>query len=105
MPCEEEEGEANQKIVIDESLIREFEELEATQFDCCNPYYKDRVWGLFGEQDTPAHFEPTFLEHYNNSYHFPGGHTPTEQEVKTWYVPLVQKILMEYSMKEDSSAT
>ena len=105
MPCKEEEGEANQKIVIDQSLIHEFEELEATQFDCCNPYYKDRVWGLFGEQDTLAHFEPTFLEHYNNSYHFPGGHTPSEQEVKTWYAPLAQKILMEYSMKEDSSAT
>lgn len=35
----------NQTIVIDESLIREFGELEATQFDCSNPYYKDRVWG------------------------------------------------------------
>ncbi|MGM9779731.1 MAG: hypothetical protein ACI3ZD_15580 [Prevotella sp.] len=33
MPCEEEEGEANQKIVIDEALIHEFEELEDTQFD------------------------------------------------------------------------
>ena len=42
---------------------------------------------------------------HNNSYHFPGGHTPTEQEVKTWYAPMAQKILMEYSMKEDSSAT
>ena len=91
----------NQKIVIDEALINEFEELEATQFDCCNPYYKERVWGLFGEQDTLAHFEPTFLEHYHNSYHFPGGHTPTEQEVKTWYVPLAQKILMELSKKEE----
>lgn len=73
----------NQKIVIDESLIHEFGELEATQFDCCNPYYKDRVWGLFGEQDTLANFKALFLQHYNNSYHFPGGHTPTEQEVKT----------------------
>ncbi len=91
----------NQKIVIDESLINELEELEATQFDCCNPYYKDRVWGLFGEQDTLAHFEPLFLQHYNNSYHFPGGHTPTEQEVKTCYAPLAQKMLMEYSVKEE----
>lgn len=91
----------NQRFIIDESLVREFEELEATQFDCCNPYYKDRVWGLFGEQDTLAHFEQTFLEYYNNSYHFPGGHPPTEQEVKTWYAPLAQKILMEYSMKEE----
>ena len=29
----------------------------------------------------------------NNSFHFPGGHTPTEQEVKTWYVPLAKKML------------
>lgn len=91
----------NQKLVIDEALITEFAELEAMQFDCCNPYYKDRVWGLFGEQDTLAHFEPLFLEHYNNAFHFPGGHTPTEQEVKTWYAPLAQKMLMEYSVKKE----
>ena len=90
----------NQTIVINESLIHEFEELEATQFDYCNPYYKDRVWGLFGEQDTLAHFEPLFLQHYNNSYHFPGGHTPTEQEVKTWYAPLAQKMIMEVTANQ-----
>ena len=36
-------------------------------------------------------------EHYNQAFHFPGGHTPTEQEVKTWYAPLAQKMLMEFS--------
>ena len=87
----------NQRLVIDEALIEEFAELEAVQFDHCNPYYKDRVWGLFGEQDTLAHFSPLFLEHYNQAFHFPGGHTPTEQEVKTWYAPLAQKMLMEFS--------
>ena len=90
----------NQKIIINETLINEFGELEATQFDCCNPYYKDRVWGLFGEQDTLAHFEPLFLQHYNNSYHFPGGHTPTELEVKTWYAPLAQKMIMEVTANQ-----
>lgn len=83
----------NQRLVIDEALIREFEELEATQFDGYSPYFKDWVWGLFGENDSLAHFEPTFKEHYSNSFHFPGGHTPTEQEVVTWYVPLAQKML------------
>ena len=83
----------NQRIVIDESLVREFEELEATQFDGCNLTCKNRVWGLFGEKDTLAHFEPLFLQHYEKSFHFPGGHTPTEQEVKTWYVPLAKKML------------
>ena len=84
-----------------EALIEEFAELEAVQFDHCNPYYKDRVWGLFGEQDTLAHFSPLFLQHYNQAFHFPGGHTPTEQEVKTWYAPLAQKMLMEFSAKEE----
>lgn len=90
----------NQRLVIDEALIDEYAQLEAIQFDYCNPYYKDRVWGLFGEQDTLAHYEPKFLEHYNHTYHFPGGHTPTGQEVKTWYAPLAMKMLMKYSTKD-----
>lgn len=90
-----------QNFIIDEALIQEFAELEAEQFACCNPYYKDRIWGIFGEQDTLAHFEPLFLEHYNNAYHFPGAHTPTEQETKTWYVPMIEKLMMTYPKKED----
>ena len=85
----------NQKFVIDEALIQEFAELEDIQFNRCNASFKDKVWGLFGEQDTLAHFEPLFLEHYNQSFHFPGGHTPTADEVHTWYVPLIEKLLME----------
>ncbi len=83
----------NQTFVIDEVLIEEFAELEAIQFARCNPSYRDKVWGLFGEQDTLAHFEPLFLEHYTQSYHFPGGHTPTAEEVRRWYVPLIEKLL------------
>ena len=84
----------NQHFVIDEPLIQEFAELETTQFHYCDPFFKDKVWGLFGEQDTLAHFEPLFLEHYNLSFHFPGAHTPTAEEVRTWYVPLIEKMLL-----------
>ena len=85
----------NQRFYIDETLIAEFSELEVIQFNNCNSYSKDRIWGLFGQQDTLAHFEPLFLEHYSNSFHFPGGHTPTADEVRGWYVPLAEKMLME----------
>lgn len=91
----------NQHFVIDETLIREFAELEARQFNCCNPYYRDRVWGLFGEQDTLAHFEPLFSAHYNRTFRFPGGHTPTAEEVRTWYVPLAEQLLTEYPLPAD----
>ena len=83
----------NQNFVIDETLIEEFAEMEAIQFENCRPDFQDRIWGLFGEQDTLAHFEPLFLEHYKHSFHFPGGHTPTAEEVRGWYVPLAEKML------------
>ena len=94
-------NDGKQDFIIDEALINEFAELEAIQFNYCNPYYRDRIWGLFGEKDTLAHFEPFFLEHYNQSFHFPGGHTPTADEVGTWYVPLAEKMLMQYPLPED----
>ena len=30
---------------------------------------------------------------YAHSFHFPGGHTPTADEVRDWYVPLAEKML------------
>ncbi len=90
-----------QEFFIDEQLISEFAALEARQFaeaslECaadCHILNKERVWGLFGEHDTLAHFEPLFLKHYSHSFHFPGGHTPTADEVVRWYVPLIVRLL------------
>ena len=39
-----------QDFIIDEQLIAEFAELEEHQFDNYNPKYKERIWGIFGEQ-------------------------------------------------------
>lgn len=91
----------NQDFVIDETLIKEFEDVEKTQFSCTTPYYTDKIWGIFGEQDTLAHFEPLFLKYYNKTFHFPGAHTPTANEVKTWYVPLIEKMLMTFKKPEE----
>jgi hypothetical protein len=59
---------------------------------------------LFGEQDTLAHFEPLFLQRYRHSFHFPGGHTPTAEEVRDWYVPLAEKMLGSFSFLVADSA-
>lgn len=89
-------ADGHQDFTIDESLIQEFAEIEKSQFSYTNPYYTDKVWGIFGEQDKVAHCESAFREHYTNVYHFPGAHTPTEEEVVEWYVPLAEKILTMY---------
>ncbi len=86
-------SDGKQNFVIDDMLISEFAKLERNQFDGCTPESKDLVWGLFGEHDALAHYEPLFLEYYSHSYHFPGGHTPTEEEVRTWYIPLAERRL------------
>ena len=82
-----------QDFIIDEQLIAEFAELEEHQFNNYNPKYKERIWGIFGEQDALAHFEPLFQQYYSHSYHFPGGHTPTAEEVQEYYVPLIEKLI------------
>ncbi len=92
-----------QEFRIDDALVDEFASLEARQFDFTSPYYKDKVWGLFGERDTLAHYEPLFLEHYDTVCHFPGAHTPTEREVMSWYVPLIEKMLRVFPRREDGT--
>ena len=83
----------NQQLVIDEALIDEFAEVQHGQFKDYKSEWNDAVYGLFGEQDGLAHYEPTFLNYYTNSFHFPGGHTPTAEEVVLYYVPLIKKLL------------
>ena len=93
----------NQRLSINEELISSFATLENEQFNYCDPFYEDRVWGLFGDQDTLAHFEPIFREHYLQSYHFPGGHTPTADEVKEYYVPLIRQMLQKFPRRAEGT--
>ena len=92
-------SDGNQHFVIDQNLIDEFAEIENIQFSHITSKIKDKVWGLFGENDTLAHYEPLFLKYYNQSFHFPGNHTPTANEIKEWYVPLIQTMLNNLYLK------
>lgn len=89
----------HQQLVIDEPLIEEFADVQSHQWDCCRPELSDRIWGLFGENDHLAHFEPLFMQHYTQAYHFPGAHTPTAEEVQEYYAPLAEKLMHYYNQK------
>ena len=86
-------ADGRQHFVIDQPLIDEFADIQAHQWDDCRPEMRDCIWGLFGENDHLAHFEPLFLQHYTHAYHFPGAHTPTAEEVREYYVPLVERLI------------
>lgn len=86
-------ADGHQQFVIDQLLIDEFADIQAHQWDDSSQELSDRIWGLFGENDHLAHFEPLFLQHYTHAYHFPGGHTPTAEEVREYYAPLAEKLM------------
>lgn len=86
-------ADGNQQFTITPALIDEFAGLQLHQWDSCSPATQDRIWGLFGENDHLAHYEPLFREHYTHVYHFPGAHTPTADEVREYYVPLIEKLM------------
>lgn len=60
----------NQQLVIDQALIDEFAGLQQHQWDYCQTASQKNIWGIFGENDHLAHFEPLFLKHYKYAYHF-----------------------------------
>ena len=60
----------------------------------CGSFYAQMISPIIGV------FEPMFLAHYTHSFHFPGGHTPTADHFKTWYVPLIEKLLLETDWEE-----
>ena len=92
-------ADGHQHFIIDQSLIDEFAEVQAHQWDTYRPELNDRIWGLVGENDHLAHFEPLFRQYYAHVYHFPGAHTPTAEEVREYYVPLVEKLIQQPNNK------
>ena len=92
-------ADGRQHFIIDQSLIEEFADVQAHQWDAYHPELDDRIWGLFGGNDHLAHFEPLFRQYYTHVYHFPGAHTPTAEEVREYYVPLAEKLIQHHNNK------
>ena len=60
-------ADGNQQLVINQTLIDEFADLQQHQWDYCQAANQEKIWGLFGDNDQVAHFEPLFLMHYKYS--------------------------------------
>lgn len=81
-----------QVFVIEPTLVDEFADLEAHQWDNWIPSMRNLCVGLFGEKDTLAHFEPEIREYYDGIYHFAGDHTPTVEETIKYFIPIIKTI-------------
>ena len=81
-----------QEFEVTSSLIDHFRSIEQRQFANYSPDNKPHVIGLFGSQDTLAHFRQTFETYYSNAREFEGGHTMSAANVRHDLVPLIKEI-------------
>lgn len=84
-----------QRFEITQELIDEFAEMQKHQFDCYDEFNCERVWGMFGSQDTLAHFKDIFLKYYSTAIDYDGPHTMTADNVRNDLVPHIRAMLDE----------
>ncbi len=84
-----------QDFEITDDLVSEFQQVQDRQFRNLSPSMASKIWGIFGDSDPIAHYESLFLAHYSRSFHFPGAHTPTADEVCEYYLPVVREMMRE----------
>lgn len=84
-----------QRFEITPVLIEEFAEMQKHQFDCYDEFNRNRVWGMFGSQDTLAHFRNLFLEYYSIDIDYDGPHTMTADNVRNDMVSAIRVMLDE----------
>jgi hypothetical protein len=77
------------EFTITEEIIAHFAEMETRQFDGVTPSDKERVWGMFGINDTQVNCEDAFLQHYHNIIHFSGGHRLDDITINEVLIPLI----------------
>jgi len=77
------------KFTITEEIINHFAEMETHQFDGVTPAETERVWGMFGSDDTQVNCEDAFLQYYHNIIHFSGGHRLDHIAINEVLIPLI----------------
>lgn len=77
------------EFTITEEIIRHFAEMEVYQFDGITHVEAEKVWGMFGNNDTQVNCEEAFLQHYHNVIHFSGGHRLDDAAINEVLIPLI----------------
>lgn len=85
-------ADGKQEFEITPNLIEHFKAIEERQFVSYTPENKPYVYGLFGKQDTLAHFRSMYDSLYTNAREFDGGHAMTAENVRRDLVPLIKEI-------------
>lgn len=82
-----------QEFIVTKSLVEEYKEITAKCFaGVTEEESRDRVYGLFGDEDPVVHTRDLFSHHYRNAISFHGEHRMNDKILLHSVLPVVQWI-------------
>ena len=81
-----------QEFIVTKALVKEYREATEGCFQGLTADDRQRVWGLFGDEDTVVHTYDLFREHYPQAVRFHGEHRMNDRSFMHSVVPVIRWI-------------
>ena len=81
-----------QEFYVDKALIKEYKEQTEHRFEGITTEEQQRVYGLFGDEDTVVDTFDMFHEHYPQAIHFHGEHRMNDKSFMHSIIPVIRWI-------------
>ena len=93
-------GDGEKEFLVTKALEKEYRETTEKSFSGITPEERQKVWGLFGDQDDVVHTYDLFCGHYPQAAHFHGGHRMDDKSFIHGVVPVIRWISDKLEKKE-----
>ena len=81
-----------QDFIVTKALVKEYKEMTDHCFEGLSSEDEQRVWGLFGDEDTTVNTYDLFHEHYHRAIRFHGEHRMNDHSFMHAVVPVIRWI-------------
>jgi len=81
-----------QEFYVDKALVKEYKEQSEQRFSAVDDEERQRVYGLFGDEDTTVDTFGMFSMHYPQAFHFHGEHRMNDKSFMHSVVPVIRWI-------------
>lgn len=81
-----------QNFIVTKALVKEYRDITEQCFQNIPALDQQRVWGLFGDEDTTVDTFSLFHEHYTTALRFHGGHRMNDRSFMQSIMPVIRWI-------------
>ena len=81
-----------QEFMVTKSMVKEYKEVSELCFQEITPEERQRVWGLFGDEDPLVHTFDLYSGYYPTAIRFHGEHRLNDKVLLHYVLPIIQRI-------------